>query len=85
MLGQFRDAKEGFVWLETILELDLQRYETDNSVFHLPIDAGYTFLLVYVDKIVSIWNDSNGIAKSKQFLRARVIPKDLDKLRYFHD
>lgn len=85
MLGQFQDAKEGFIWLETILELDLQSYETDNSVFHLPIDVGYTFLLVYVDKIVSIWNDSNGIAKSKQFLQARVIPKDLDKLRYFHD
>jgi hypothetical protein len=49
------------------VDFDLHYCQTDHSVFHLHIDAG-CILVVYVDEIVIIGVDSEGIIRLKQFL-----------------
>jgi hypothetical protein len=47
---------------EAIMEFGLHRCQTDHSVFHLHMSAGYILLVVYVDDIVITGDDSGGIA-----------------------
>jgi len=72
-------------FLEAVLMFVLQRFQTDDSVFHcnLQTGAGYIFLVVYVDDIVVTRDYLGGIARLKQFLQKQFHMKDLVKLRYF--
>jgi hypothetical protein len=49
----------------------------------LHTDVGCILLVVYVDDIVIIGNDSSGIARLEQFFYHQFHTKDLCKLRYF--
>ena len=51
-------------------------------IFHLHIDAG-CILVVYVDEVVIIGVDYEGIIRLKQFLKQHFHTKDLCKLWYF--
>jgi hypothetical protein len=51
------------------MEFGLQRCQTNHSIFHLHTSAGYILLVVYVDDIVIIGDDSRGIAQFKLFLQ----------------
>jgi hypothetical protein len=68
---------------EAVLKFGLQRCQTNHSAFHLHTSAGYIFLVVYVEDIVIIGDDSGGIARLKQFLQQQFYTKDLGKFRYF--
>jgi hypothetical protein len=54
---------------EVVMEFGLKRYQTDHLVFHLHTSAGYILLVVYVDDIVIIGDDSGDIARLKMFLQ----------------
>jgi hypothetical protein len=68
---------------EAVLEFGLLRRQTDHSVFHLHTSASYVLLVVYVDDIVIIGDESGDIALLKLFLQQRFHAKDLGKIRYF--
>ena len=53
-----------------------------DSMFHRHTDAEYVLLVIYVNDIVTIENDSEGIFKLKIFLQDRFHTKDLGMLRY---
>jgi hypothetical protein len=50
------------MFFEAVMEFGIQCCQTDHSVFHLHISAGYILLVVYVDDIVIAGDDSGGIA-----------------------
>ena len=60
------------------------RSATDHSVFyHHSFTGKCIYLIVYVDDIVIIGSDRDGIQKLKQHLSSHFQTKDLGKLNYF--
>ena len=56
----------------------------DHSVFyHHPSSRQCVYLIVYVDDIVIMGNDQDGIQRLKQHLFSHFQTKDLGKLQYF--
>ena len=56
----------------------------DHSVFyHHPSSRQCVYLIVYVDDIVIMGNDQDGIQRLKQHLFNHFQTKDLGKLKYF--
>jgi hypothetical protein len=49
-------------FFEAVMEFGLQHCQTDHSVFHLHTSVGYILLVVYVDDIVIIGDDSGDTA-----------------------
>ncbi|XP_073220698.1 uncharacterized protein [Cicer arietinum] len=59
--------------------------EADHSVFYHHSTQWCIYLIVYVDDIVIIGSDQQGILQLKQHLSNKFQTKDLGKLRYFLD
>ena len=62
----------------------MTRSTLDHSVFYHHTSSGECiYLIVYVDDIVIIGNDQDGIRRLKQHLFNHFQKKDLGKLKYF--
>ena len=62
----------------------MTRSTSDYSIFyHHTSSELYIYLIVYVDNIVIIGSDQDGIRKLKQHLFSHFQTKDLGKLKYF--
>ena len=62
----------------------MTRSTSDHSVFYHHTSSGQCiYLIVYVNDIVIIDNDQDGIQKLKQHLFGHFQTKDLGKLKYF--
>ena len=61
----------------------MQKSKSDQSVFYRNSSSGIILLVVYVDDIVIIASDSEGISSLKSFLQSQFHTKDLGMLRYF--
>ena len=67
-----------------VQEFDMIRSAVDHSVFYHHSSTGKCiYLIVYVDDIVIIDTDQDGIQKLKQHLFSHFQTKDLGKLKYF--
>ena len=67
-----------------VQEFGIIRSAADHSVFYHHSSTGQCiYLIVYVDDIIIIGNDQDGIQKLKQHLFSHVQTKDLGKLKYF--
>ena len=67
-----------------VQEFSMLRSTTDHSVFYHHNSLGQCiYLVVYVDDIVIIDSDQDGIKKPKQHLFTHFQTKDLGKLMYF--
>ena len=71
--GKFNQAVEKF---------GLQKSKSDHFVFYRNSILGIILLVVYVDDIVIIGNDSTRISSLKSFLHGQFHTKDLGMLRY---
>ncbi|KAJ9557472.1 hypothetical protein OSB04_012086 [Centaurea solstitialis] len=74
-------------WFEkfstTVLSLGFSTNQYDFGLFTNTTDFGSIMLLLYVDDMIIIGNDSAGIASLKQTLSSAFKMKDLGKLHYF--
>ena len=62
----------------------MTRSTVDHSVFYHHTSSGQCiYLIVYVDDIVIMGNDQDGIQRLKQHLFSYFQTKDLRKLKYF--
>lgn len=59
------------------------RSEADHSIFYRHSVQGCIYLIGYVDDIIIIGSDKQGILQVKQHLLNQFQTKYLDKLRYF--
>lgn len=67
-----------------LIQFGMTRCEADHSVFFLHSSNGqHIFLVVYVDDIVIIGDDTDGIQRLKTHLFKNFQTKDLGPLRYF--
>ena len=57
--------------------------EADHTLFTLTSNQGIIVILIYVDDIIITGSDKNGIASTKEFLKATFDIKDLGELKYF--
>ena len=65
-------------------EFGMIRSKTDHSVFYHHTSTGQCiYLIVYMNDIVIIGSDQDGIQKPKQHLFSHFQKKDLGKLKYF--
>ena len=70
---------------EVVLKFGLRRCHSDHSVFSHTSDRGKILLIVYVDDIIIIRDDKQGIDNLKRYLQNSFRTKDLGKFRYFLD
>ncbi|KAJ9548353.1 hypothetical protein OSB04_020896 [Centaurea solstitialis] len=74
-------------WFEkfsnTVLSLGFSASNYDSGLFTRTTDSGSILLLLYVDDMIIIGDDSIGIASLKQSLSSSFEMKDLDRLHYF--
>ena len=68
---------------EMVQQFGMQKSKCDHSVFYKNSDTGLILLVVYMDDIVIIRNDSAGISSLKSFLQTQFQSKDLGLLKYF--
>ncbi|GJR23039.1 retrovirus-related pol polyprotein from transposon TNT 1-94 [Tanacetum coccineum] len=66
-----------------VIKFGLRRSVYDLSVFYSSSNAGFIFLVVYVDDIVITGSDKDGIKKLKSFIGTCLQTKDLGSLKYF--
>ena len=59
-----------------------QRCIVDHSVFYRKIACGCVLLVVYVDDILVIGNEKEGIEEIKEHLRTHFVTKDMGKPMY---
>ena len=65
-------------------EFNMTRSTADRSIFYHHTSSGkYIYLIVYVDDIVIMGNDQDGIQRLKRHLFCHFQTKDLGKLKYF--
>ena len=67
-----------------VQEFDMIKTTIDHSIFYHHTSTGQCiYLIVYVDDIVIIGSDQDGIQKLKQHLFRHFKKKNLGKLKYF--
>ncbi|GJY17476.1 ribonuclease H-like domain-containing protein [Tanacetum coccineum] len=67
----------------TLIENGFKQSKSDYSFFTKSENGNFTALLVYVDDIIIIENNSTEIENFKKFLKTKFEIKDLGKLKYF--
>ena len=67
----------------TIMQLGFKQSQADHSLFVHSNGSSFTTLLVYVDDMIIIGNDSACVAKLKTLLDQKFGTKDLGSLKYF--
>ena len=65
------------------MEFGLNRCGVDHSVFYKCSKQSKIWLLVYIDDIIIIGDDTQGIVMLKEFLQKKFNTKDLGPLKYF--
>ena len=71
-------------FMSMVSEFGMTRSIVDHLVFYHHMSSGqYIYLIVYVDDIVIMDNDQDGIQRLKQHLFSHFHTKDLGKLKYF--
>ena len=68
---------------KVVMEFGLNRSGVDHSMFYTCSKQGKIWLLVYVDDIIITGDDTQGIARLKEFLQKKFNTKDLGPLKYF--
>ena len=68
---------------QVVEEFDMQKSKSYHSVFYGNSSLGIIMSVVYLDDIVIIGNDFEGISSLKSFLQSQFHTKDLGMLRYF--
>ena len=68
---------------KTLHNAGFSQLRADYSLFTKTIGTSSTFVLVYVDDIIVIGNDSSTIQQLKDFLAKNFFLKDLRRLKYF--
>lgn len=61
----------------------MQKNMSNHFAFYRNSSFGIILLVVYVDDVVIIRNDSKGISSSKSFLHSQFRTMDLGRLKYF--
>ena len=68
---------------EVIEKFGMRKRKSDHFVFYENSQAGIILLVVYVDDIIIIGDDMEGISSLKSFLHGQFHTKDLGMLKYF--
>jgi len=66
-----------------ISEVGFQKYYSNHSIFIDRSSFGIVILTIYVDNILQIGSDVNGIEKTKEYFKTQFMTKDMNKPKYF--
>ena len=70
------------IFSEVIEKFGMWKSKSDNSVFYRNSQVGIILLVVYVDDIIIIGDDMEGVSSLKSFIHSQFHTKDLCMLKY---